>query len=259
MATSSDNKEYFLVSDSNEINSQLDSKKMDWDELRNLAENNLFKKHLGILDNYLTVSQYDIYKKMLVDTKTSLDTLWNMLKDQNWSGKFKPAHGQIIVIYKDDVPTGMAPIDYLRAHWDIPLDATINQWKDCMIRGITYTEDHDDNPIKRDSNQIVKLKEINVPPHMHHSEITSGSTIESMSRVKSGTDSKRQELSERYDMFYNDSLDTGLDKNELDGSGDSFEVEYAGSNETLNGQPALPHNNMPVMHNCYVFEILIEK
>lgn len=80
-----------------------------------------------------------------------------------------------------------------------------------------------------------------------------------MSRVKSGTDSKRQELSERYDMFYNDSLDTGLDKNELDGSGDSFEVEYAGSNETLNGQPALPHNNMPAMHNCYVFEILIEK
>ena len=60
MATSSDNKEYFLVSDSNEINSQLDSKKMDWDELRNLAESNLFKKHLGILDNYLTVSQYDI-------------------------------------------------------------------------------------------------------------------------------------------------------------------------------------------------------
>ena len=256
MATTSDNKEYFLVSDSNEINNQLDSKKMDWDELTRLAESNLFKKHLGILDRYLTVSQFGIYKSMIGESRNSLDSLWNQVKNQEWSGKFKASDGQIIVLYKDDIPSDMAPVDYLRAHWDIPLDATINQWKNCMFRGITYkTPDIDNNPIKRDSNQIVKLKGVNIPPHMHHSGITSGSAIESLSQVSSGTNSKRQNMSTRYDMFYNDSLDTGLDRNELDGSGDAFAVEETGSNETLDGNHALPHNNMPVMHNCYVFEI----
>ena len=92
---------------------------------------------------------------------------------------------------------------------------------------------------------------------MHHSEVTSGSSVQSLCQVNSSTDSKAQDLSTRYDMFYNDSLDTGLaeDKNELDGIGDSFDVEQTGSNETVGGQPALPHNNIPNLHNCYVFEI----
>ena len=47
MATSSNSNEYFLVSDSNEINSQLDSKKMSWDELARLAQNYLFKQYIG--------------------------------------------------------------------------------------------------------------------------------------------------------------------------------------------------------------------
>jgi hypothetical protein len=254
-----DTEEYFLVSDSNEINSQLDSKKMSWDNLARLAESNLFKKHLGTLDKYLTNSQYGLYKSMLDETMNEIGLPSDLPDVNTWRGKFKAVDGQIIVLYKNDIPSNMAPVDYLKAHWDIPLDATIIQWKNCMLRGITYTTPNDNNnPIKRDSNQIVKLKEVNVPPHMHHSEVTSGSSVQSLCQVNSSTDSKAQDLSTRYDMFYNDSLDTGLaeDKNELDGIGDSFDVEETGSNEVSeNSKPVLSHNNMPVMHNCYVFEI----
>ena len=194
---------------------------------------------------------------MLAENRSEIDSTWNVIKNQEWTGKFKSADGQIIVLYKDDIPNDMAPIDYLKIHWDIPNDATIVQWKNCMMRGITHkTPENDNNPIKRDSNQTVNLKEINMPPHMHHSSITSGSTIQSLSNSGTGTtDSQKQSLSERYDMFYNDSLDTGLDRNELDGTGDAFSVEDTGSNETIDGEHVLPHNNMPAMHNCYVFEI----
>ena len=45
---------YMLVSDSNESSSQFDTKKLSWRNLVEMAQNNLFKQHLDIMDNYLT-------------------------------------------------------------------------------------------------------------------------------------------------------------------------------------------------------------
>lgn len=59
------NDKYLLVSDSNEVSDQFDSKKLQQSELSHLAEENLYKKYLGIMSNYLTISQYDAYKSIL--------------------------------------------------------------------------------------------------------------------------------------------------------------------------------------------------
>lgn len=66
-------------------------------------------------------------------------------------------------------------------------------------------------------------------------------------------------FSTRYDMFDNDSIGTGLSKNELQGVGENLAVEQVGSDETSDGSPALSHNNLPNLHECYVFEILLNQ
>ena len=63
MPTSSDSSiipdnKCLLVSDSNEIGEQYDSKYLKQEELTRLAQENMFKKHLGIMQSYLTNSQY---------------------------------------------------------------------------------------------------------------------------------------------------------------------------------------------------------
>ena len=57
--------EYMLVSDSNEIGGQYDSKKVDYSELVELAQDNLFNKHLGIISTYLTNIQYNNYIQII--------------------------------------------------------------------------------------------------------------------------------------------------------------------------------------------------
>lgn len=50
-------------------------------------------------------------------------------------------------------------------------------------------------------------------------------------------------------MFYNDSLDVGLNKNELDGTIDTFSVQNFGRNDSLS------HDNMPKYHAFYGFVV----
>ena len=59
-----DNK-YLLVSDSNEMGNQYDSKKLSQEDLIDLAQDNLFKKTLNIMSRYLTISQFITFKDML--------------------------------------------------------------------------------------------------------------------------------------------------------------------------------------------------
>lgn len=56
---------YMLVSDSNESSSQFDTKKLSWRNLVEMAQNNLFKQHLDIMDNYLTKNQVVQQRKEL--------------------------------------------------------------------------------------------------------------------------------------------------------------------------------------------------
>lgn len=67
--------------------------------------------------------------------------------------------------------------------------------------------------------------------------------------------SKPLELGTRYDMFYNDSIDTGLAKNELDGTADEFTVQSQGSDEMIGDVNVATHNNLPNYHKCFVFEV----
>jgi hypothetical protein len=55
-------------------------------------------------------------------------------------------------------------------------------------------------------------------------------------------------------MFYNDSLEIGLSKNELDGTIDKFTVDEFGQNDSNDGRnPEMYHDNMPVYHAFYGF------
>ena len=57
-------------------------------------------------------------------------------------------------------------------------------------------------------------------------------------------------------MFYNDSLDVGLNKNELDGAVDVFTVESCGANKTTDDDnPQMSHDNMPKYHAFYGFVV----
>lgn len=53
---------YLLVSDSNEIGGQYDSKKLKHSELIDLMQDNLYRKKLDIMQQYLTVDQFNTYK-----------------------------------------------------------------------------------------------------------------------------------------------------------------------------------------------------
>ena len=53
-------------------------------------------------------------------------------------------------------------------------------------------------------------------------------------------------------MFYNESFSTGLDRNELDGVVDEFNVQLSGNATDEN---TLYHNNMPVHDRFYAFAI----
>ena len=83
-----------LVSDSNEIGNQLESKKLAYDTLVELAEDNLFKKYLD-MTKYLTINQYDAYKGMLEDRYNSLSALFRTLPTPiaNYQPKFRVVDG----------------------------------------------------------------------------------------------------------------------------------------------------------------------
>ena len=83
-----------LVSDSNEIGNQLESKKLAYDTLVELAEDNLFKKYLD-MTKYLTINQYDAYKGILEDRYNSLSALFRTLPTPiaNYQPKFRVVDG----------------------------------------------------------------------------------------------------------------------------------------------------------------------
>ena len=90
-----------LVSDSNETSTQLDSKKLEYDELVALAQDNLFKKYLD-MSKYLTRNQFETYRPMLKSRYDSLNRLHGDLKDPSRiQPLFRPVHGQVILVEVD--------------------------------------------------------------------------------------------------------------------------------------------------------------
>ena len=74
--TKIDDNKCILVSDSNEIGGQYDSKKLTQAQLVELAQDNLCKKFLDT-SRYLTVDQYTSYKSLLENQLSIYQTMFN--------------------------------------------------------------------------------------------------------------------------------------------------------------------------------------
>ena len=251
-----------LVSDSNEIGNQLESKKLAYDTLVELAEDNLFKKYLD-MTKYLTINQYDAYKGMLEDRYNSLSALFRTLPTPiaNYQPKFRVVDGQVILLEASSIPDGKSPQECIYERWDITSEYQILPIPDCMLRGILdVTFNRDDGggielvPEKQ-GNEKVNLKSDNMPTHMHHSAVTKGSGFPTLTKDSSAT-SYYLKGNTVYDMFYNDSMDVGLSKNELDGTIDTFTVDTQGKNEgTSETGELISHDNVPKYNAFYGFVV----
>lgn len=108
-----------LVSDSNEVGNQLDSKKLEYGTLAELAQDNLFKKYLD-MSRYLTKNQYEVYKGLLEDEYNRLDALYNTIP-KDLKPKLRAVHGQVILVETGNLPSGYSPVQWIQENWEIPL------------------------------------------------------------------------------------------------------------------------------------------
>ena len=246
-----DIQKYLLVSDSNEISSQYDSKKLSESTLVKIVQDNLFGKELGIITNYLTNSQYNNNKSNLERTKNQLVEEFNSLSRMNVTRKFQVVDGQVILIHKDSIPQNINVEDYIRTYWEIPTNYRLQRLDGCMLRGVTYQ-----SKIGKTLNTLnsgdysASLENDNLPPHMHQSSITSGAKLESIKTGKNKTELSTS--NPQYDMFRNDSISTGLQRNEVDGVVDQFKGEEIGQ---IQGNSAT-HNNLPNYSEFYAYAVL---
>lgn len=258
-----------LVSDSDEVHDQLDSKQLQYKTLFELAEEDLFKKHLD-MSRYLTLNQYEAYKrilsnklKTLSDMKSTLES--NILNPPNYdkfaefNSKLRVVKGQVILLKASEIPENMSPTEYVKLYWDINAQYKLSPIPDCMLRGILdtmSTQLGQSNRLvaEKVGNEKVDLKNENIPPHMHHSSVTQGQGFTTMTHNTDTTYWTKGNLT--YDMFYNDSMDIGLSKNELDGTIDGFEVVATGKNEgTQQTGVMMAHDNMPKFQSFYGFVV----
>ena len=261
-----------LVSDSNEVSKQLDSKQLPYDTLASLAEDNLFTKYLD-MSKYLTKNQYEVYKGMLEDKINALEALKSTLEDLifdpggdtmvNYKPRLRLVEGQVILVEASRIPEDTTPREYVERYWDVTSDYQLLPIPDCMLRGMlgTTSEPRPGQGINlvadKQGNEEVNLRPENVPPHMHHSSVTTGVGFTTMTNdAGDSTDSYFIKGNTVYDMFYNDSIAIGLSKNELDGTVDKFKVSPAGKNEgTSDTGTMMSHDNMPKYQSFYGFVV----
>ena len=251
-----------LVSDSNEKSNQLDSKQLAYGTLSDLAEDNLFTKYLD-MSKYLTKNQYDAYTKILNGRYDALNALMNTLPSpiSSHNPPLRVVDGQVIILEAENIPSGKSPQEYIYDNWDITSEYQILPIPDCMLRGIldVTTSVNLGRGIElvaqKKGNEKVNLNEENIPVHMHHSAVTSGSGFTTLTKDSSAK-SYFVKGNTVYDMFYNDSMDIGLDKNELDGTIDSFSVDDQGKNEgTSETGKLVSHDNVPKYTAFYGFVV----
>ena len=92
--------------------------------------------------------------------------------------KMMAVEGQVILLRASEVPEGVSPRDHVLSNWSIASEFQLLPIPNCMLRGVTF-KTVDDLVVQRGENEQVKLVEDNMPPHMHHSAITTGADIQS--------------------------------------------------------------------------------
>ena len=175
--------------------------------------------------------------------------------------KLRVANGQVILLEARSIPPKKSPLQLIYDNWDITSEYQVLPIPDCMLRGMLELAESAElgagiNLVAdKQGNEEVTLKSENVPPHMHHSSVTTGQGFTTMTRDPSNN-SYYIKGNTTYDMFYNDSLDVGLSKNELDGTIDGFSVDGQGRNDGGDvGNPVMSHDNMPKYQAFYGFVV----
>lgn len=95
-------------------------------------------------------------------------------------------------------------------------------------------------------NERVRLTNANLPAHRHHDAVTTGSGMYTMA---GDHEKETHALVSAYahDVFYSDEL-VGLDKNEMDGTIDQFDVQDS-------FQADVYHDNLPKCRSFYGFVV----
>ena len=220
------------------------------------------------MSKYLTRNQYEVYRDMLNDKYNALSELKSALERQvlnngtmvNYKPKLRVVEGQVILVEASKIPQGKSPEGYVQEQWDITSEYKLLPIPDCMLRGMLDTKDAgigagNQLVAQKQGNLEVSLKNENVPPHMHHSSVTTGTGFTTMTR-DSNSSTYFVKGNTAYDMFYNDSMDVGLSKNELDGTIDTFKVVAAGKDEGSESTGTMmSHDNMPKYQAFYGFVV----
>ena len=126
-----------LVSDSDEVRDQLDSKKLEYPTLVDLAEDNLFRKHLD-MSRYLTYNQFGIYSGMLNDKYNELNAIGAAFSGYSThKPRFRVVDGQVILVEVDALNSqNLSPEEYVRSKWDITSEYQLLPIPNCMLRGM---------------------------------------------------------------------------------------------------------------------------
>ena len=165
----------------------------------------------------------------------------------------------MILVEANAVGTQSNAEQYVRESWNIGQEDHLIPIPTCMLRG---TPDLISTPsdlssmlkVENPHGSTVELTSDNMPPHMHHSSITTGGQLPTIRGSKSTPPksySSRNGVS--CDMFYNDSMCVGLEDNEMQGTVDRFSVEQTG--EGAGETPSISHNIMPKYHEFYGFVV----
>ena len=145
-----------LVSDSNEIQTQMDSKRLPYDTLVGLAQTNLFNSYVD-LSSYITVNQFQIYAQRL---KKRISDVEARIPSGAPNPKLRVVDGQVILLHAADVPSGTSPQDYIRAQWDVTPEFQLQQISNCMLRGVlcrTNNETGSDVVVEHPENGSIAL------------------------------------------------------------------------------------------------------
>ena len=84
MANKPSTNECMLVSDSNELGGQYDSKKLNFSELVELAQDSLFNRYLRIMSTFLTTIQYNNYIQIMEQRLNAKGTEWEKVEGGSW-------------------------------------------------------------------------------------------------------------------------------------------------------------------------------
>lgn len=260
MMTELDGK-YLLVSDSNETSNEYDSRKLSYRDFLKLGSDTLFKSNPEIMDDYLVRSHFRFQSAIVENALNLQRTRFQNIGE--WSGRFRVVDGQVIFVDVDEFEklnnslppdNRFTPSEYVKTMWDVTQEYRLTQVVDCTIRGVTDVVNESSN---KPANARVGLKEENMPPHMHHSGITRNADIQSMNLDNNDQtrNVSRVENGQVYDVFKNDSFAVGLDRNELDGVVDEFNVLPSGKQDTSGEEPKVFHDNLPPLGRYYAFVV----